>query len=1056
MSIKSYLKIFAALAAVLLLSGGVQMHSTPVLQTLDIAQPSRAAFGMANPAATYCKDLGYEYRIIKAEDGERGVCVLPDGLECGDWDFLAAKCGQAYSYCALQGYGVRTAADGQDAFSPEYAVCVDADGQDIGSVSTLSQLGVKATGCGGEVNELREQVEIMEVDPFIQDLLQAADAPPASFDWRNNGGDWLTSIKNQGQCGSCWAFAAVGVSEAALNIAASNPALDQDLAEEYLVSDCHMSGGYQTCCGGFDDVALSYIKTSGIPDEACLPYVDGADYPGGCSCDGGTCDDNCTYRTSGKCSDKTCSERCSNWSSRLSKIAQNGSLVYNPSATLIKQALVYYGPLSVSMGIEYEFGGHFDTNNVYRCDDDSGTNHAVVLVGYDDAGSYWQVRNSWGNGWNGNGYFKVGYGECSIEKWVYYASGCIGLTTSANPGGGGSVNADPPPDCATNKYSAGTVVQLSAAANPDYVFTGWSGSLTGTTNPASVTMSAEKNIIANFTPCYSLNTVVNPPNGGGLTISPAPNCAGKYRSGTLVRLTAVPAAGYVFNNWSGDASGTKTSLSLTMNANKAITANFLACYSLTTSTSPAASGTVTRSPLPNCPLSKYRDGTLVTLTASGLTGHGFDQWSGDLSGSVNPTPLMMSGNKSVNASFVHVPSTPSLVSPANNALTTNYKPRLDWSTVTVPAGVIFGHYHLQVATDALFTSLVVDKADMTDVNISEFTPVTAPLAENTKFWWRVKAFNSTGQSGPWSAVRTFRTAMLPPGGLNPCPAVLAQNRPTLDWADVTGASGYTVQVSKDDLFKVLALTASISGGTNSTYTPLTDLPANMILLWRARANGANGPSAWSVGCELDTANPPSIPVLVSPANNALLTDYTPLLDWNIVTLPVGTTFGGYCEVVATDAGFSSQVVKNCNAGDINDHQYIVPSDLASNTKFYWRVYSYNTDGERSSWSLVRNFRTTLMRPVLNAPADMEVITDTTPVFDWDNRIGASGYTIQVSKNSAFTLLAKSASVVGWDNSMYTPTTPLPTGMMLYWRVKANGTPNGPSAWSDTWRVTINP
>jgi hypothetical protein len=52
---------------------------------------------------------------------------------------------------------------------------------------------------------------------------------------------------------------------------------------------------------------------------------------------------------------------------------------------------------------------------------DSGTNHAVAIVGYDDAGGYWWVRNSWGTGWGDNGYFKLGYGECCVEQYVYYA-----------------------------------------------------------------------------------------------------------------------------------------------------------------------------------------------------------------------------------------------------------------------------------------------------------------------------------------------------------------------------------------------------------------------------------------------------------------------------------------------------------------------------------------------------------------------------------------------------------------------------------------------------------
>jgi hypothetical protein len=71
------------------------------------------------------------------------------------------------------------------------------------------------------------------------------------------------------------------------------------------------------------------------------------------------------------------------------------------------------------MGI-LKSGDYWD-GDIYRCTDDSYINHGVIIVGYSDAGGYWIVKNSWGSGWNGNGYFKVGYGECAIEQYAVYA-----------------------------------------------------------------------------------------------------------------------------------------------------------------------------------------------------------------------------------------------------------------------------------------------------------------------------------------------------------------------------------------------------------------------------------------------------------------------------------------------------------------------------------------------------------------------------------------------------------------------------------------------------------
>ena len=142
-----------------------------------------------------------------------------------------------------------------------------------------------------------------------------------------------------------------------------------------------------------------------------MPYVDRTS----CSCSS-SCDSNCTYRTGGACSDATCSNRCADWQTRAVKIDSAAPV----SSGQIKQYLVDRGPLSAALGVGSGYGGGFDGQGVYRCTNDSGANHAVVITGYNDAGGYWIIKNSWGAGWNGDGYFKVGYGECAIETWVYY------------------------------------------------------------------------------------------------------------------------------------------------------------------------------------------------------------------------------------------------------------------------------------------------------------------------------------------------------------------------------------------------------------------------------------------------------------------------------------------------------------------------------------------------------------------------------------------------------------------------------------------------------------
>jgi len=123
------------------------------------------------------------------------------------------------------------------------------------------------------------------------------------------------------------------------------------------------------------------------------------------------------------------------------------------------------------------------------------------------------------------------------------------------------------PDLA--QYDSNTTVELTAIPNTGYHFVNWSVDATGSTNPLNVTMNGNKNITANFAiDTYTLNiTAIN----GSVTKNPD---LVLYDSNTTVQLTAVPATGYHFVDWSVDASGSTNPLNVTMNGNKNITANF--------------------------------------------------------------------------------------------------------------------------------------------------------------------------------------------------------------------------------------------------------------------------------------------------------------------------------------------------------------------------------------------------------------------------------------------------------------------------------------------------
>jgi pectate lyase len=147
---------------------------------------------------------------------------------------------------------------------------------------------------------------------------------------------------------------------------------------------------------------------------------------------------------------------------------------------------------------------------------------------------------------------------------------------------------------------------------------------------------------------FTLTTAANPSNGG--SVSRNPN-ATSYASGTVVTLTATPAAGFTFTNWSGGASGTNPTTTVAMNANTSVTANFTNSsgnmYTLTTTSNPSNGGSISRSPN----ASTYSPGTVVTLTATPAPGFSFTNWSGGASGSNTSTTVTMNANTSVTANF---------------------------------------------------------------------------------------------------------------------------------------------------------------------------------------------------------------------------------------------------------------------------------------------------------------------------------------------------------------------------------------------------------------------
>jgi len=144
------------------------------------------------------------------------------------------------------------------------------------------------------------------------------------------------------------------------------------------------------------------------------------------------------------------------------------------------------------------------------------------------------------------------------------------FTTNVSPVGGGSVSLNP------NKavYNAGDEVTVMAVPAADYTFSGWSGAgaSTSTSPTITVTMDGNKTLTANFArTTYKITTTVSPTGGGTISLNPAKTA---YNAGEAVRVEATPNANYTFLGWSGSSTSKDAVISVVMDGNRELTANF--------------------------------------------------------------------------------------------------------------------------------------------------------------------------------------------------------------------------------------------------------------------------------------------------------------------------------------------------------------------------------------------------------------------------------------------------------------------------------------------------
>jgi len=223
---------------------------------------------------------------------------------------------------------------------------------------------------------------------------EQVNALPATVNWATVGA--VTPIKNQGQCGSCWAFSATGSLEGANWI--FNGKNLQSYSEQQLV-DCSTSYGNNGCNGGLMDYAFEYVEANGIELESTYPYT--------------AEDGTCAYSKSSVVFTNT----------GYTDVATNNEVAL---ATAVAQQ-----PTSVAIEADQSVFQLYTKGVITSSKCGTSLDHGVLAVGYNTQGSqaYWIVKNSWGASWGNQGYVWIAKssststpGICGIAMMASYAT----------------------------------------------------------------------------------------------------------------------------------------------------------------------------------------------------------------------------------------------------------------------------------------------------------------------------------------------------------------------------------------------------------------------------------------------------------------------------------------------------------------------------------------------------------------------------------------------------------------------------------------------------------